>query len=430
MDYTTQYNEKRTTLDAVLASIRSGEQLCTSGVLCEPLAFLERFHEIVPRLEDVDFLKGRNVDVPFLHMPDLRDHVTILGHLYDATLREVVPNGAVTHMASNLHDFMKNRVAYKPIDRFIAMATPMDENGDFCVSGCGMWEYVAAANARHIILEINPYLPKFRGSLRVNIDQVDMLYEAPRPATEYPVAVPTEMDKVIGEAVASLVHDGDCIQIGLGGMPDVVGRAFMDKHDLGLHTELFTPVIGDLIEAGVITGARKNVDRGEHVGSFVQGDKRLYDILANDPHVRFENIAYTNDPAVIGSIDNMVSINTAMEIDLTGQICSESIGSVQYSGTGGAFDFAFGATHSKGGRSIMAIASTAKHGTISKIKAQLTPGAVVSVSRNVADIIVTEYGIAYMRGRSVRERAKNLIAIAHPDYREELTREARRMNWI
>ena len=140
MDHTEEYQAKLATVDDALASVRSGEQLCTGGVLCEPLAFLERFHEIVPRLEDVDLLKGRNIDVPFLFMPDLREHVTVLGHLYDATLRSCAKNGAITHMPSNLHDFMPNRVMYRPIDRFIAAATPMDENGDFAVSGCGMWE--------------------------------------------------------------------------------------------------------------------------------------------------------------------------------------------------------------------------------------------------------------------------------------------------
>lgn len=430
MDHTEEYQAKLATVDDALASVRSGEQLCTGGVLCEPLAFLERFQEIVPRLEDVELLKGRNIDVPFLFMPDLREHVTVLGHLYDATLRSCAKNGAITHMPSNLHDFMPNRVSYRPIDRFIAAAAPMDENGDFAVSGCGMWEYTAARNAKHIILEVNPLLPRFRGSLKVNIRQVDMLYEAPRPATEYPRAVSTETDRTIGQTIASLVNDGDCIQIGIGGMPDAVARAFMDKRDLGLHTELFTPAVGELIEAGVITGRRKNVDRGEHVGSFVMGDHKLYDTLARDPNVRFDDITYTNSPRVIASIDNMVSINTAMEIDLTGQICSESIGPVQYSGTGGAFDFAFGAMHSRGGRSIIAIASTAKHGTLSKITAQLTPGAVVSIPRNAADIVVTEFGVAYLRGRSVRERTQNLIAVAHPDFREELRAAAKKLNWI
>lgn len=430
MDYQKAYEERLGSLNDALASVRSGEQLCTSGVLCEPTAFLSRFHEIVPRLERVELLKGRNIDYPFMNMPELREHVTVIGHLFDKSMRDAVNRGAVTHICADLHNFMPNRTAYKPIDRFIAMASPMDANGNLHVAGCGMWEEAAYQSAKHIILEVNPFLPPFRGSLAIPVEQVDMLYEAPQPLTEYPQASVSETDRIIGDIVASLVHDGDCIQIGLGGMPDAVGRSFMDKKDLGLHTELFTPVTGKLIEAGVITGRRKTIDPGEHVGSFVMGDKTLYDALLHDPHVRFSQCTYTNSPAVIARIDNFVSVNTAMEIDLTGQICSESIGPVQYSGTGGALDFAYGALHSRGGRGIIAIASTTKRERISKIKAQLTPGSVVSIPRNTADIVVTEYGVAYLRGRSVRERVMNLIAVAHPDYREELRAEARKLHYI
>ncbi len=430
MDYTKGYRARLGTLDEALAGVRSGEQLCTSGVLCEPVAFLDRFHEIVPRLENVELLKGRNRDYPFLKMPDLREHVTVIGHLFDDALRDAYGRGAVTHICADLHNFMPNRTAYKPIDRFIAMASPMDEEGNFHVAGCGMWEESAYQSAKHVVLEVNPHLPVFRGSLAIPIQRVELLYEAPRRLSEYPRAEIKETDRIIGGAVAELVHDGDCIQIGLGGMPDAVGRAFMDKRDLGLHTELFTPVVGELIEAGVINGSRKTIDRGEHVGAFVMGDSVLYETLLRDPRVRFAQCTYTNDPRVIAGIDNFVSVNTAMEIDLTGQICSESIGPVQYSGTGGALDFAYGALHSRGGRGIMALASTAKGGSISKIKAQLTPGAVVSVPRNAADIVVTEYGVAYLRGRSVRERVQNLIAVAHPDWREELRKQARKLNYL
>ena len=430
MDYQNQYHEKLCEVDDVLTSIRSGEQICTAGVLCEPLTFLERFHEIVPRLEDVLLLKGRNIDVPFLQMPDLHEHVTVIGHLFDAALRRAMSGGAITHIPSNLHDFMPNRVAFRSIDTFIAMATPMDEFGNFYICGCGMWEYTAATTAKRIILEINPELPRFHGSACINISTVDMLYEAPRPITEYPRSVPTNTDRIIGELVASLVNDGDCIQLGIGGMPEAVGLSFMNKHDLGLHTELFTPVMGELMEAGVITSACKNVDRCEHVGTFVMGDRKLYHTLSADPRVRFADVTYTNNPAVIASIDNMVSVNAAMEIDLTGQICSESIGPVQFSGTGGAFDFAYGTLNSKGGRYILAMTSTTKNYSISKIKTTLTPGAVVSVPRNLADIVVTEYGIAYLRGRTVRERTNALISIAHPDFRDQLRHDAKELNFI
>jgi len=188
--------------------------------------------------------------------------------------------------------------------------------------------------------------------------------------------------------------------------------------------------MGKLILAGVITGEAKTIDKGLHVGTFARGDAGLYKALAADKNVRFRSATYTNDPYVIRQIDNMVSINTALEIDLTGQICSESIGPRQFSGTGGASDFAYGAQHSKGGRGIIAVRSTAKGGTLSKISPILTPGAVVSISRNLADIVVTEYGVAYLRGRTVRERTENLIAVAHPDFRAELRAQARKLGYI
>ena len=307
----------------------------------------------------------------------------------------------------------------------------MDEHGNFAVSGSGMWEEDAYLHAETVILEVNPNLPRFPGALEIPLEKVDLIVEADYPATIYDVrSVPSETDLKIGAYAADFVHDGDCIQLGLGGMPDAVGNSFFDKKDLGLHTELFTPVMGDLIEAGVITGARKNIDTGKHVGNFILGDEKLYKIMAENPGTWFRQASYTNDPFVISQIDNMVSINTAMEIDLTGQICSETIGPKQFSGTGGAFDFAYGAQHSRGGRGIIAMASTAKKGAISKIKPILTPGSVVTISRNLADIIITEYGVAYMRGRTVKERALQLIGIAHPDFREELRSEAKKLGYI
>ena len=210
----------------------------------------------------------------------------------------------------------------------------------------------------------------------------------------------------------------------------MVALALESKHDLGLHTELFTPGIGNLIRKGVITGARKTINRGRHVGTFVIGDQALYEDMDTNPAYMLVPGQYANDPFVIAQNDNMVSVNTALEIDLTGQVCSESIGSRMFSGTGGATDFAYGALHSKGGRGIIAMSATAKNGTISKIKPQLTPGAAVTISRNLVDIIITEYGVAYMRGRTLRERAQNLIAIAHPDFRAELTAQARALGLL
>lgn len=435
MDLEELYQSKLGTIDDELKLLRDGDVIYGGSELCEPTGFYENFHRVAPTLRDIELFKGKRGSghmYPFMQMPELRGRLTILCHLYDKALQKCHDMGIATHLPSNLHDMMKRRMQYKPvINKFITMATPMDENGRFAVSGSGMLEEEAFRHAETVILEVNPNLPRFPGALEIPLEKVDLIVEVNTPATIYDVrSTPSETDLAIGACVAEFVHDGDCIQLGLGSMPDAVGNCFYGKKDLGLHTELFTPVMGDLIQAGVITGARKNIDRGRHVGNFILGDQKLYDIMSHDPHVLFRQATYTNDPFVISQIDNMVSINTAMEIDLTGQICSESIGPRQYSGTGGAFDFAFGVQHSKGGRGIMAIASTTKGGAVSKIKPILTPGAVVTVPRNVADIIVTEYGVAYMRGRTVRERAQQLIAIAHPDFRADLRAEAKKLGYI
>ncbi|MBE6991544.1 MAG: hypothetical protein E7430_03060 [Ruminococcaceae bacterium] len=435
MNYTEIYRSKLASVEDEIACIRSGDIISTGGEMCEPTAFLENFHHVAPKLDNIELIKGKKgsgLTYPFMAMPELRGKLNMVCHLYDPSLRKAQELGLASHLPSNLHDMMQRRVEHRgKIDKLIVMTSAMDENGNFTVSGCGMWEQCAYENADTVILEVNPNLPRFNGCLTIPIDRVDMIVEVNYPATTYNVrSIPSDTDLAIGAYAADFVHNGDCIQLGLGAMPDAVGNSFFDKKDLGLHTELYTPVMGDLIKAGVINGSRKTVDRGKHVGNFVLGDEKLYRILSEDPNVMFRQASYTNDPFVISQIDNMVSINTAMEIDLTGQICSESIGPMQYSGTGGAFDFAFGAQHSKGGRGIIAIASTAKKGTVSKIKPILTPGSIVTISRNVADIIITEYGVAYMRGRTVKERAEQLINIAHPDFRDELRFEAKKLMYI
>jgi acyl-CoA hydrolase len=256
-----------------------------------------------------------------------------------------------------------------------------------------------------------------------------MLYEVNEPLYTLPEFVSTEMDEKIGTHIASLIQDGDCIQLGLGGLPNAVAHHLMDKNDLGVHTEMLTSAMAKMIEAGVITGKAKNLNRGEHTATFILGDENLYRVAAENPNIRLVPASYGNDPAVIAQNDNMVSINTLMEMDLTGQINSESIGSLQWSGTGGADDYAIGALHSRGGRGILAFESTTRKG-VSKIKSSLTPGSVVSISRNHVDFIVTEYGFVRLRGKTVPQRVEAIISIAHPSVREELRAEAKKLKYI
>ena len=229
--------------------------------------------------------------------------------------------------------------------------------------------------------------------------------------------------------VAELIHDGDTLQLGIGALPDAIAHHLMDKQDMGLHTEMYTSAMGEMLRRGVITGERKNYLKGLSIGTFAGGDRALYETMRDHPTVRVAPGSFCVDPTVIMRNDNMVSINTILEMDLTGQVNSETIGTRQYSGSGGGFCFAYGAMHSKGGRGILAFSARSKKG-IPKIKATLTPGSAVTIPRNYVDYIVTEYGVARLRGCSVRERCELLIALAHPDDRAELRQKAREYFYI
>ncbi|MCX5775339.1 MAG: glycosyltransferase [Firmicutes bacterium] len=286
--------------------------------------------------------------------------------------------------------------------------------------------------AKIVIIEINPNLPRTFGDVELHISAIDYIIPVNYPIPELPDGEITEKDLKIGNLIASKIHDGDCLQLGIGGIPNAVANALVHKKDLGVHTEMLTTGFMKLYQAGAITNKYKKTHKGKMVACFALGTRALYDFIDNNPSVLILDGSYVNDPYVIGLNDNQVSINSTMEVDLTGQCCSESIGSRQFSGTGGQSDTAVGAQISKGGRSFIALYSTAmvknpatgEKEEVSKIVSQLKQGAAVSLSRNDVDNIVTEYGIANLRGTTIKERVKRLIAIAHPNFREQLMKEA------
>ncbi len=430
MTYQQCYAAKLKTLADAQNLIHSGDTIAVSGVVTEPVVFLSHFQEIIPRLENVTLVKSKDNDYAFLRDPATAGHVLTLGHFYHENFRQGHELGLTSYLPSDLHNYMRLRTAYKPNNVFIAKVTDMDEQGNFQVPYCQMFEREIFECAETVILEINPRFRRVRGGLDIPVERVTCCYVADSPVLTIPPSQPAPTDAVIGRYIADLIHDGDCIQLGVGSLPDTVGRYLFEKNDLGIHSELFSSTMAQLMDRGNATGKYKTVDPGEHIATFALGDEHLYRTLSENPACRIMPASYTNDPFVIARMDHMISVNSALEMDLTGQICSESIGPKQWSGTGGATDFAFGALHSKGGRGIVAFSSTTKGGTISRIKPVLTPGAVVSISRNLADTIVTEYGVAELRGRSVRERAATLIDIAHPDFRAELLHEAKRLKYL
>ena len=429
MNYDQLYQQKKTTLERCLDLIGSDTALCMGGDCNEPVEFCNQLHTIAPRVTGVTCVKGRMGKYPFMVEPGMDGHINLRGFFFSSGWAEGNKHGSASLIPSDLPLYADSVNACSPCDTAVAAVSPMDENGNFQVGLCLMWEKELFQRCKRFILEVNPNLPRVRGGLEINIRDVTALYETDSPLITIPAPPVGEVEERISENVASLVRNGDCIQLGIGSLPNAIARQLMSLKDLGIHTEMFTDVMADLVEKGVVTGARKNLNPGEHIGTFAGGSTRLYQAMARNPAFRIMPASYAVDPLVIMQNDNMVSINTLVEMDLTGQVCSESIGPRQLSGSGGAFAFAYGAFRSKGGRGILAFPSRTAKGA-SKINALLSHGAVVTVPRNYVDYIVTEYGVAALRGRTVRERARALIGIAHPDVRDELRYEAKKLFYI
>ncbi|MEA4816883.1 MAG: acetyl-CoA hydrolase/transferase C-terminal domain-containing protein [Lachnospiraceae bacterium] len=314
------------------------------------------------------------------------------------------------------------------VDVFYAMVSPMDRHGYFSVGVSAVEVLAQLKMARYVFLEVNDRMPRTYGTNIVHISQVTALCECSYDLPELPSPPISDDDMIIGQTIAELIPDGATLQLGIGGIPDAVGKCMTNKKDLGLHTEMFCESMIDLIESGVVNNSKKNIDRGITMCAFALGTKRMYDFLDENPSVQFRGGEYVNDPYVIGKFDNFVSVNSCVEVDFWGQVCSESVGPKNISGTGGQVDFVRGCYLSPGGKSFIAMNSTVKGGTVSKIKPMLTPGAVVTTLKTDVEYIVTEYGAARLRGKTLRQRTRELISIAHPKFREELTFEARKMN--
>lgn len=419
-----EYQAKKGTVENALDYIQSGDHIALGFYGNEPVALLRQLHTIAPRVEGVKVWTGMlKEDYPFAMDTGLTGKIDLLSTFFSSQHRRTYSSGHIEFVPADLRNMAEIMRFRKKPRVFVCAAAPMDEEGYFSVSSMSH-EMEMLQTAEVVILEINPRLPRTFGQSRIHISQIDCFYDTDNElfyTGEYPSST---QDRQIAEYVASLIHDGDTLQFGVGGMPECVGEALYHHKDLGIHTEMLGNALGKLMEKGVVNNSRKNFYPGKSVCGFIWGNEHLYQFMDGCEDLMILPTSYVNTPYVISKNNNLVSVNTALEVDLTGQVCSESIGSKQYSGTGGAFDFACGAFESPGGRGIIAIRSTAKNDTISKIQVQLTPGSAVSISRNVVDYVVTEYGIAELRGVSIRERARRLIAIAHPDFRQELTRQA------
>jgi acyl-CoA hydrolase len=420
------YQSKFISLEEALDSVHSGDVIATGSYGNEPVTLLRSLHKVAARgVDDLTVWMG----IPAEEYPFVADDsltgINILSIFYGPALRKHQASGRISFVPNHLHAVSNVIQNCKKPNVFFAAVTPMDEYGCVCMSMSQQMELEMLDLCDTVILEVNDKLPRTLGTIRVPVEKVTHFITSDAEISHAPQEQPDAVTEQIAENVAALINDGDTLQLGIGTLPDAVADRLTDRHDLGIYTEMIGTSMGKLMWCGAVNNSRKRFYQGRTIGAFAWGSQELYNFLDGNPMVELFPANYVNNPYNIMKNENMVSVNTALQIDLTGQVCSEYIGGQQYSGTGGATDFAYGAYHAKGGKGIIAMRSTAKGGTISRIVPYLDRGAVVSIQRNIVDYIVTEYGVAHIRDGSIRQRVEGLISIAHPDFRDQLRREAK-----
>lgn len=428
VDFQAMYKDKLITIDQALGLIKSDDEIVVGVGPSEASALLEKLHTISDRVQNVTVISCLPMG-PYEFCSDAKYKGRFFheSSFFTANARAARDIGMASYIPTHLHAVATKRLGFRKPRVVFGTASPMDRWGNMSLSLGVTYEKDFMEHADLVIMEVSSRYPVTYGDTLLNIRDVDYVVETDRMPPELHVTKPSEKDLIIGEYISELVEDGSTIQLGIGGIPNAVAQALYNKKDLGVHTEMFTDSMVDLYEAGVITGSKKTLHPGKMVGTFAFGTRRLYDFLDGNPMCEFYRAGYVNNPFVIGQNHKMVSINTSLQVDVTGQCCSEALGTRQYSGAGGQTDTAVGAQLSEGGKSIIALHSTVKNDTISTIVPTLTLGAPVTLTRMDVDYVVTEYGVAALRGRSIRDRVRNLIAVAHPDFRAELRAQVERL---
>jgi len=424
-DWQQSYADMLATPQEAAARIKSGQRVFIGTGCGEPE---EIVHALVDRgnlLSDVDIVHLLTFGQARYASQELARHFRVNSFFISRNVREIIQEGLGDYTPIFLSDipvlFSSGQL---PLDVALIQVSPPDSQG-MCSLGISVDIVKSAAeNASLVIAQVNPQMPRTSGNSLINVYDIDVLVPVDVPLIEVTPPPVTDEARKIGEYIAALIEDGSTIEFGIGTIPQSVLEFLKTKRNLGIHTEMYTDAIIDLIESGAVTGTHKTLDREKVVASFCLGTKKLYDYIDNNPMFAFHPTEYVNDPFVISRQHKQVAINVALEVDLTGQVCADSLGQQFYSGIGGQVDFNRGAARSPGGKAIIALPSTAKNGTVSRIASRLSPGAGVVTTRGDVHYVVTEYGVAYLHGKSIQERAIALISIAHPDFREELLRDA------
>lgn len=405
--------------------IRPGQRIFIGTGVAEPLELVSALTKRAYELPDTEILHLLTFgEAPYAHR-EMAQYFRVNSFFIAENVRDIIQEGLGDYTPVFLSDIPRLfNSGQLPLDVALIHVSPPDVNG-VCSLGVSVdIVKTAAENSSLVIAQVNPNMPRTHGDSQIHVYDIDVLVPTDAAILEVPPAEVTDTTRQIAEYVAGLVEDGCTLEFGIGRIPQALLGFLKGKKDLGVHTEMVTDGIIDLIESGAVTGARKTIDRGKVVASFALGTRKLYDYLDNNPLFSFHPTEYVNDPFVIRQQNKMVAVNTALEIDLTGQVCADSIGSKFFSGVGGQVDFNRGAAKSRGGKAIIAMPSTAKGGTVSRIMTHLSEGAGVVTSRAGVHYVVTEYGVAYLHGKSIQERALALISIAHPKFRADLLREA------
>jgi acyl-CoA hydrolase len=426
MDWLAEYRKRRLSAEEAVRRIQSDQRIYVSGNAATPFGLLRALAARAGELERVEVLHVLLLGEDPLSAPGVRErfrHNALFVGLAD---RAAVNEGQADYVPVHLHAiprlFANGRL---PLDATLVQTAPPDEHGFLSLGVECLATMAAVAQAPVILAQVNDRMPRTLGDCFIHISKVSCLVEVSEDLPELETHGFTDVEERIGRHVADLVEDGATLQLGIGGIPDAVLASLGGKRDLGVHTEMVSDGLLEAVEAGIVTGARKSIHRGKVICTFALGTRRLYEYLDNNPLFEFHPCDYTNDPFVVAQNERMVAVNSAIEVDLTGQVCSDSMGTRIYSGFGGQLDFIRGAAHSRGGKPIIALPSTARGGEVSRIVPTLQTGAGVVTTRADVHDLVTEYGVAHLFGKNLRERAQALIAVAHPRFREELSSAAR-----
>jgi 4-hydroxybutyrate CoA-transferase len=423
-DWKQKYAKKIMSAEMALKQVKNGDRVVVGHACGEPPTLVDALVARAPELKDVEIVHMVAMGPAKYAQPGMEGSFRHNSLFVGAATRKAVSEGRALHTPcffSEIPRLFRERIL--PVDVTLMEVSPPDDEG-FCSYGVSVDYMVASANSDRVtIAQVNRFMPWTVGE-KIHLDEIDCIVEKDEPIIELKPSVIGDTERAIGENVSKLIEDGSTLQLGIGGLSDALLLFLKNKKDLGIHTEMFSDGVVELAKAGVVTNRKKTIHTGKFVACFLMGTRKLYDFVDHNDDVLMRPVDYTNDPCIIGQHEKMVSINSALQVDMMGQVNAEMIGRNQFSGIGGQVDFVRGCSRSKGGKSIIAIPSTAARGKVSRIVVRLDEGSAVTTSRNDVHLIVTEYGVADLRGKCIRDRARALIGIAHPEFRDSLAKQA------